>query len=343
MIESVTLRNVEAHEKKTVEFGPGVTCVVGETDAGKSALIRSLLWVALNQPSGANMVHFKKPFAKATVRVDGREVVRKRGKTVNLYSLDGKKFKAFGSSVPGEISSLVNISEVNVQRQLDGPFWFSDSPGKISRELNRVVNLDEIDRVLAKSLKQTKLAASECELLEEMVKKAEEECEASAWVPRMVTRLESLRDLEAEIVNEREAIAELRIRVSDARKQKERVETLSKFANAGNSLVASGIAIVNDRSRIESLRALISDIRESVTATRRKVIDLSELEKLASEIRVESIKRTSLETQVLMVKAQEAKIWELERSNTPDRETLAREMAKGCPVCGATPSPRRSS
>ena len=148
MLRKLSLRNFQAHRRLDIGLDPGITTIVGPTDAGKSAVIRALLWLLTNQPAGNEFIRNGSKGTQVTLDVDGHKVSRIRGKA-NLYKLDGKAYRSFGHDVPPEIAGLLKTGELNTQSQHDAPFWFSDSPGEVSRKLNSVVDLSTIDKVLS--------------------------------------------------------------------------------------------------------------------------------------------------------------------------------------------------
>lgn len=149
MIESLSLQNFQAHRKLRVEFGPGITTIVGRSDVGKSAIIRALRWAATNQPGGDQFITTGTKGTSVALRVDGRVIKRKRGGSVNTYHLDAEEYKSFGRGVPGPIVSVLNMPGVCWQGQHDAPFWFSETGGEVARKLNSIVNLAIIDTTLA--------------------------------------------------------------------------------------------------------------------------------------------------------------------------------------------------
>lgn len=153
MIRSLTIRNFQAHRRLKIRLDKWVTTIVGPSDVGKSAVVRALRWLSLNRPQGMGFVRHGTKAASVTVRTHGRTVRRTRGDASNTYTLGGKgkhlRLQAFGSGVPTEVQDLLKVSELNFQRQHDAPFWFSLSPGEVSKQLNDIINLRKIDTTLA--------------------------------------------------------------------------------------------------------------------------------------------------------------------------------------------------
>jgi exonuclease SbcC len=148
MIEKLIIRNFQCHKRLKIEFDPLVTTIVGPSDVGKSAVLRALGWVTTNHPRGEAFIRDGADKATAILSVDGHKIKRSRG-SKNTYELDGSKFTAFGNATPDEIAAVLNLSELNFQGQHDAAFWFSESAGEVSRQLNSIVDLSVIDSTLS--------------------------------------------------------------------------------------------------------------------------------------------------------------------------------------------------
>jgi DNA repair exonuclease SbcCD ATPase subunit len=187
VFQKLTLKNFQVHDKLEVDLSPTVTTIVGPSDAGKTAVLRALRLLCLNQPSRAKpFVKEGEPELTVELVVDGKKVVRKVGRH-NLYVLDGKVFRAFGSGkVPQEITDLLNVSEVNFQRQMDLPFWFSETPGQVSKNLNEIVNLSVIDRALKKAGDGVRHARLALHVSQDRVAKAKDDYRRLRWAPAFV-------------------------------------------------------------------------------------------------------------------------------------------------------------
>lgn len=154
MIDIIHLENFQSHRKTVVELSPGVNVFVGSSDCGKSAIVRALKWLGQNQPRGDSFFnHHADPKRESVVvavhTTDGIEVGRMKGKIDgNIYYLDDDDYEVPLTSVPPEIASELNMSEVNWQFQHDRPFLLDSSAGEVARTLNRIANLQKIDQSL---------------------------------------------------------------------------------------------------------------------------------------------------------------------------------------------------
>lgn len=189
MIKSMKIVNFQSHKKTILHFNPGLNVLFGDTDQGKSSVVRAFRWVAKNRPVGAQA--YRPTFAKddepteVTIVCHNGTVIKRfhKGTTTYKVKTTGKKttsmgFQGFGTKIPQQVEDLLNLDAINIQEQFDLPFLTGDSSGAVSRELNRVAHLDIIDTTLAnlqssyrKTVAQIKTAEQEIEEYDDYIKK----------------------------------------------------------------------------------------------------------------------------------------------------------------------------
>ena len=148
-IQSLRLEGFQSHLNSLLELAPGVNVIVGDTDAGKSAIVRSLQWLAFNRPSGDSFVNIaSKKVCQVTVVTDSGVAIRHR-KPVNGYTVGDIVFKAIGRSVPEELKAVLHLEAINMQGQLrDQYFLVLDNPGEISRALSQIFGFERADSIV---------------------------------------------------------------------------------------------------------------------------------------------------------------------------------------------------
>ena len=52
MIKTIKIKNFESWKDVQIDLHPGINVLVGESDSGKSIIIRALKWNFLNRPQG---------------------------------------------------------------------------------------------------------------------------------------------------------------------------------------------------------------------------------------------------------------------------------------------------
>lgn len=151
MIEKIEIHNFQSHKATVLELDSKVNTLQGNSDCGKSAVLRALHWLIFNPAGDYFISDWARNGARQVapceviVHANGHKITRRRDKDFNGYYLDDEVFEATRNTVPQKILDILNLSEVNVQRQLDPPFLLSMSAGEVSRYINSLVNLSRID------------------------------------------------------------------------------------------------------------------------------------------------------------------------------------------------------
>ncbi|RLA02451.1 MAG: hypothetical protein DRQ42_00605 [Gammaproteobacteria bacterium] len=147
MIDALQLNNFRTHKDTLLQFDKGVNIVQGQSDSGKSNIIRALRWALLNSPAKGDFSHWKGgDDVLATVGfTEGTFVERTRSKKDNGYNLPTTELRAIRSDLPTEVSAITRLSEINIQGQYDQFYLLQDSPGKVAKELNEAAGLGSID------------------------------------------------------------------------------------------------------------------------------------------------------------------------------------------------------
>lgn len=147
MIKSAHIVNRQSHEDTILEFVPGVNIIRGISNAGKTAIFRSLEATIRNIYWTPNNIRRGQKSGRVTIEVEtDDEVTRERIKGENRYIINGKPLKPLRTGIPSEIQRILRMDDVNFAGQHDGPFLLFDSPGKVSGFINEIVGMDEIDR-----------------------------------------------------------------------------------------------------------------------------------------------------------------------------------------------------
>jgi exonuclease SbcC len=133
-----------------MQFVPGTNVIIGESDCGKSAIIRALRWAIFNRPQGdADRSRWGGQTSVLLTLDDGHTIERVKGDKENFYRLDDRSFHAIKADVPAEIVQTLNIDEGNLQLQLERPFLLDASPGEVARHFNNIAQLSVIDTSLS--------------------------------------------------------------------------------------------------------------------------------------------------------------------------------------------------
>lgn len=283
MLESIHYQNFQCHEDKIIEFDPHITCLVGETDSGKSSAIRGLIWILLNQPRGDGFITWGKDFAINTLKVDGHEISRGKRKSYNYYTLDDPHtehpYEAPGTGVPDDVSKLLSVTPISIQRQLDPPFWFLLSPAEVSKELNAVVNLELIDQVLDFFSNRQRRSKTALGLSEDKLTKAKKRRQELQWAESLDQKLVKLEKQEQSTKELEGTVKDLEYVLTYLDNVDEKIIQITQQINKTENLVHLGEQLQIQKSFCQKLEALLQEIYDNKIKRTRVEQQVEELEK----------------------------------------------------------------
>lgn len=267
MLERLSVQNFQCHSQIELFFDSKITSICGRSDAGKSAILRTLRWIALNRPAGDAFRKVGSEETSAELVVDGRKIVRTKGDSANSYSLDNKAFKAFGQDVPQDVADLLRVSELSFAGQHQPHFWLGLSPGQVSRELNALVNLDAMDASLSSVSASLRKATAAVEIGKDRLAAARGRRDALNWVPDLDADLIKLEQENSYLSVIRSRIARIASCVEKGDKVDERHRVASQAILDANRAVAVGERAAELRKRVASLKDILDKLENSIRGT----------------------------------------------------------------------------
>jgi len=129
MIQNLTIRNFLSHKNSKFKFHRGVNVIVGETKAGKSAVIRALDWVKDNRPTGNTFRSNWGGTTAVSLNTEQDTVKRIKSEKINEYRLNTNEPYQARTDVPEEVQKALRLNEINVETQFESHFLLSQSPG----------------------------------------------------------------------------------------------------------------------------------------------------------------------------------------------------------------------
>lgn len=307
MISSLILRNFQSHKKTILNFSPNVNAIIGQSNSGKTAILRGLFWAIYNRPSGLSFISYwnrdKKgnPIKPTSVTIqDYYQIKRIRSQELNgykiipIYNEEEIKLEAIGMDIPEQVEKILNIGEVNIQRQMDAPFLLSESASEVARFLNKEIRLDLIDKILSNAESKRRKYNSDIKQYEIEIELIGKELETF-----------SILD-EAERLN----------------KQLNEVETLMESIG----------------DNIDGLEILNTDYKKYVKIIQNYVkIPFKNIEEIIEQL--DEIKKEEKDIQENIDKLEDYKEEYREKENNiityeQDIKKLEKQMPANCPICG---------
>ena len=333
------LVNFQAHKRLTLDLRSPITSLQGATDVGKSAVLRALRWCCLNDIAGDEFIRegAKETSVTLRVQVDKRvhTIRRTRGRE-NTYELDGKEYKAFGTSVPADIAALLQLNEINFQAQHDGPFWFNESAPEVSRRLNAVIDLSVIDTVLSNIASEVRLAQERKAVTEERLQEAKAEWELDKPQLARVEEFEDLLACHNVLARHKEAAERLLSMGNRARDLREHSREREEQWTEGKEVQAAARAALDLSAQCSDLRALVIDA-ENFQVESKPPPSFDGVEQLHKDWREQDENVESLARLVRRIgEAQLAAEARAVRFKAEEKNFHKQIQGKTCPLCQQT-------
>ncbi|MGP9042142.1 AAA family ATPase [Cytobacillus kochii] len=168
-IKEVRVEGFQSHVESSFNLGKGLSVITGPSDAGKTAIIRAIRWVAFNEPQGEAFVNDKVGEAVVTICLESGAIITKRrrkGKTSYLLqqSEDDEGSLYEKSEVPEEVKHLLQIEKqtfgdfetaLNFAFQLDAPFLISETASAGAKILGKLAGTESVDLAIKGVSKDT--------------------------------------------------------------------------------------------------------------------------------------------------------------------------------------------
>ena len=187
-IKKVELHNFQSHEYTEMEFDRGLNVILGNSDVGKTAILRAIKWSLYNEPKGDYFIRQGEKDVSCKVTFSNGVIVeRLKTPSKNSYFLvdasgNEMRFEGFGIDVPKEITDVTNMYKVsldnsnnktilNIAEQLDGPFLLNDQASLRASAIGRLIGVNYVDDALRTVVRDNKRTNQE---IVELIKNKED-------------------------------------------------------------------------------------------------------------------------------------------------------------------------
>lgn len=334
MITHLLIKNFEAHKKLSVKLDQ-ITTFTGPTDSGKSTIIRAFKWLVTNRPRGIFFLNDQDEPAFFGIKTDKGNVSRKRGKNINNYKLNGQSFEAFGTDVPEEVQQFLNMDELNFQYQFDAPYWFFISPGEVSKQLNRIVDLDIIDSSLSKIIFQIRTQKTAVSLSEERLNELNIQYKNLSFVKPMSKQFNKLDAINTKIEEGSDDLDALNNYISEVKRYMSHTETLSSEKQESERVLKIGNKYKKTAQLSEDLSKIIKSLRNNQTVIESKIPDIKPLISLADEWKQLKSHNKILSEYINDILLEQERICQRKKLLKSEKKELQKMMGTTCPLCGA--------
>ncbi len=167
-VRSVRLKSVLGWQDEMIAFGAGVNVIVGESDAGKSNIVRAIAAVVQNCPADDLVTTGSKTGGEVALFTVGNTIVLDKRNGKNGYTLHARgvdkatEFSKVGAGVPAPVLEAMNLGphtigdrevSLNIQQQRDPVLVVDDTPSQAAKIIGSISGLDAVHRAATKAAK----------------------------------------------------------------------------------------------------------------------------------------------------------------------------------------------
>lgn len=145
------------------------------------------------------------------------------------YEVNGKPFRKFGTSVPDKVTELLNISDLNVQQQLDQHYLIISGPAEVARVINEVTGLENLDSALNWCASQINQRNATVQALEEQLTQRKKDFKAYKDVDIWDEKLAKIEKLFSEYQRIASRIEHLEEIIEEVEKIEQDIEELEEI------------------------------------------------------------------------------------------------------------------
>lgn len=340
MLKRIEIQNFQSHKNTILNLHKGVNVFVGDSDCGKSALLRSLRWAIENKSESSSIIRYGEKSVSVSLVFDDATVTRSRDNSGNVYELTSGKntetFKAFKTEIPQAVNEALNLSDINLQSQLEAPFLLSQSGGEVAKVLNSSVNLSIIHESLSNIKKEVFRNNQEIVSTQAQITETEEALEGFSYLAGLEKKIKAYESKAKEKIELETQITELYKTLKKAQQHQTDIDSFSELPKAEKK-VDSILADIEAHSELYDKRVQLnkiikqSEISEYTIAFSECLLELEGnvneiLEVTDGIVKLEKAIKTLIRTSD-SVEGYEEEIGKLETE-------YIEEAPDTCPLCG---------
>lgn len=348
MIKSLHIKNFQSHSSTNLVLHPGVNVIIGESDTGKSAILRALSWLVRNKVDDKSFRSYWGGKTDVEIRFDdGNEVSRTQDKDncyylVNPNTKTDEEYKAFRTDIPEDIVEALNMDVLNMSYQFDPPFLLADSPGEVAKTLNKIADLNDIDTSIGNIRKMVLANSREISGVEFQLEELEQHKKELSFLPEMekdVTELEQLLHKETQLCFQINVGHKL---INAISKTEEELKELDLFLAADKEVTKVSALVDREKSLTSHARGLESLIKAIETDSKDlEVLNLFLLAETEMEVVMVLVKKESelskiaedMKRMINVVESYESRIKKAAISIDDFSRHLKSVMPEVCPLC----------
>jgi len=281
-VKKISVRNRQSIKKLDVELSDKITVFYGESQSGKTALMRAVEGFSRNQSGVKQITAGEK---ESSVKIDGVEW--QKGEDLNRYVVGEEVYDKCGRSVPEAVQEVIGIKEIEFGEGLKEILNFHHANGDAfivegngadnAKIIGSISNIHTIYNALREAEKDTKHNKKELNVLgkreEDLLSDVKEKKQQLELVEKDYCKIKEIYERSVEILKTLSKMESLMKRYKKNKQEYEKVRSFIKEVDRVNIEGIEGVLLKREqiyplwerykdnRAKLERLRGQIEDLR----------------------------------------------------------------------------------
>lgn len=312
---NLSIKDFQIIKNASLTFLPGLNCIIGQSNNGKSAIIRATKAAIYNVP-GTTSVRLGCSSYAVGIQANGHTVIFQKGAN-SAYKIDGTTLSKIGRTQIPEVAEALGIKELNLNGsneeinfldQMEKPFLLDRSEtelfrfivdsGKDSNVTTALKSLTQDRQQITRDITTTEgkleLVETQLKQQEETLKDADSKLalyEKVIGLGPKITRSKELYSLKNTLVAQTESSATLNTSLASVSSLLDSISpSMEKISNATKKQELLGMLITNTNKASEGITQLKANLDKYTNVDKTKLEELGNKYNVVSHL-VEVIKQ----------------------------------------------------
>ncbi len=270
MLSQLEITGFQSVHSASIELGR-LTVVTGESNSGKSSLIRALEGLAENLRGTDYISTGKSACTIAVVAADegwGVRLTRTRSHKGDEYRTapGNAVFTKLAGAVPPEVSARLRISSLNVDRQLDPPFLLTRTGREAAEVLGDLTNVSMVLLAAVNAGRIRKGLSRDLKTAEARVAELKDQTREFEGLPERLAAVSAAEEMLARLGETQTRRARLGALLDQLRASQEVADVAAEAVAAAEPPSLDRLQVITER--LGRLRQLVTDVRDLTDAER---------------------------------------------------------------------------
>jgi len=290
MLIRTKIKDFQSLHDVEIEHG-GLTVLTGQSDLGKSAIIRAMRLLHRNDGTASYVRHGKSKLSVEQTFDNGNIVSIEKGKTLNTYHANGKALAKIGKEVPETIRELIQTDELildkdltcdlNFSGQFDAPFLLTESGTLVTKVVSALSGIEIIYSAIREGAAQAQKLKAVSQVLTGNIANLEKFDGLQEQSERLQSELVSLQTVEVSLQTASLAIEKLGLLLSRSEILRSKVIDVVPEESALEILIKEHKSLVQAEKTLIALESLQKRAKSLVST---EILDVEALVELQGKI-----------------------------------------------------------